>query len=143
MYYEKHVSLRKFRNKVSMQKLTVQEEEAMQIVWKTGKGFIKDFLELYPDPKPPYTTLASIVKKLESKGYVKSVKYRTIYEYRPAISEKEYAKKYMSHFVRDYFRNSYKELVASFVKQKKLSPEELRNILETIELQEKQSCLDF
>jgi predicted transcriptional regulator len=125
-----------------MQKLTLQEEEAMQIVWKTGKGFIKDFLDLYPDPKPPYTTLASIVKKLETKGYIKSVKYRTIYEYRPAISEKEYAKKYMSHFVRDYFRNSYRDLVASFVKQKKLSSEELRSILETIELQEKQLCQD-
>ena len=125
-----------------MQKLTVQEEEAMQIVWKLGKGFIKDFLDLYPEPKPPYTTLASIIKKLETKGFVKSVKYRTIYEFRPAISEKEYAKKCMSHFVRDYFRNSYKELVASFVKQKKLSPDELRSILETIELQEKQSCWD-
>ena len=122
-----------------MQKLTIQEEEAMQIVWKIGKGFIKDFLDEYPEPKPPYTTLASIIKKLETKGYVKSVKYRTIYEYRPAISEKDYAKKYMSHFVRDYFRNSYKDLVASFVKQKKLSPNELRGILETIEQQEKQS----
>ena len=125
-----------------MQKLTVQEEEAMQIVWKAGKGFIKDFLDLYPEPKPPYTTLASIIKKLESKGFVKSVKYRTIYEFRPAISENEYAKKQMSHFVRDYFRNSYKDLVASFVKQKKLSPEELRSILETIDLQEQQSCRD-
>jgi len=125
-----------------MQKLTTQEEEAMQFVWKLGKGFIKDFLELYPDPKPPYTTLASIIKKLETKGYVKSIKHRTVYEFRPAISEKEYAKKYLSNFVRDYFRNSYKEVVASFVKQKKLSPDELRSILETIELQEKQSCRD-
>ena len=137
-YYKIFVPLRKFRNKTYMQKLTVQEEEAMQIVWKLGKGFIKDFLDLYPDPKPPYTTLASIIKKLETKGYVKSIKYRTIYEFRPAISEQEYAKKYMSHFVKDYFRNSYKDLVASFVKQKKLSPDELRNLLETIEQQEKQ-----
>ena len=45
---------RKIRSKISMQKLTVQEEEAMQIVWKIGKGFIKDFLELYPEPKPPF-----------------------------------------------------------------------------------------
>jgi len=137
-YYKLFVSLRKIRNKTYMQKLTVQEEEAMQIVWKLGKGFIKDFLDMYPEPKPPYTTLASIIKKLETKGYVKSIKYRTIYEFRPAISEQEYAKKYMSNFVKDYFRNSYKDLVASFVKQKKLSSEELRNLLETIEQQKKQ-----
>ena len=123
-----------------MKKLTMQEEEAMQAVWKTGKGFIKDFLDMYPDPKPPYTTLASIVKKLETKGYVKGKKYGTIYEYRPAISESEYTRKFMSGFVRDYFKNSYKELVTSFVKQKKLSPDELRNIIKTIEGHRRKPC---
>lgn len=118
-----------------MKKLTIQEEEAMQAVWKTGKGFIKDFLELYPDPKPPYTTLASIIKKLEIKGFVKGKKYGTVCEYRPAISESEYARKFLSGFVKDYFKNSYKELVASFVKQKKLSPDELRSIIRMIEPQ--------
>ena len=105
----------------------------MQAVWKTGKGFIKDFLDMYPDPKPPYTTLASIVKKLETKGYVKGKKYGTVYEYRPAISESEYTRKFMSGFVRDYFKNSYKELVTSFIKHKKLSPGELKSIIKTIE----------
>ena len=123
-----------------MKKLTMQEEEAMQAVWKTGKGFIKDFLDIYPDPKPPYTTLASIIKKLETKGYIKGKKYGTIYIYRPVISESDYTRKFMSGFVRDYFKNSYKELVTSFVKQKKLSPNELRNIIKTIEGHKRKSC---
>ena len=114
-----------------MQKLAEQEEEVMQIVWKLEKGFVKDFLDMLPEPKPPYTTLASIMKKLEAKGYIKSIKYRTIYEYRPAISEQEYTKKYMARFVRNYFHNSYKDLVASFIKQKKLSLNDLRSMLES------------
>jgi predicted transcriptional regulator len=116
-----------------MEKLTIQEEEAMKAVWKTGKGFIKDFLDVYPEPKPQYTTLASTIKKLESKGYVSGQKFGPIYEYRPAISESEYTRKYMSGFVKDYFKNSYKDLVLSFVKQKQLSPDELRHIIELIE----------
>ena len=48
-----------------MKKLTQQEEEAMQVIWELNGGFIKDFLEKLPEPKPPYTTLASTVKNLE------------------------------------------------------------------------------
>jgi len=116
-----------------MKKLTIQEEEAMKAVWKKRKGFIKDFLELYPEPKPQYTTLASTIKKLEAKGYVEGKKFGPIYEYRPVISESEYTKTFMSGFVKDYFKSSYRDLVISFVKQKKLSPNELRSIINLIE----------
>lgn len=116
-----------------MEKLTIQEETAMQIIWDMGKGFIKDYLEGYPDPRPPYTTLASIVKNLERKGFVKGKKYGMIIEYTPVITEKAYKKKFMNGFVKDYFENSYKELVSFFVKEKKIDPDELKEIIEMIE----------
>lgn len=116
-----------------MEKLTHQEETAMQVIWQMGKGFIKDYMEGYPDPKPPYTTLASIVKNLERKGFVRGKKYGVIIEYTPAVSEKAYKKKFMTGFVKDYFENSYKELVTFFAKEKKISPEELKEIVKMIE----------
>lgn len=116
-----------------MEKLTFQEETAMQIIWNMGKGFIKDYLEKYPEPRPPYTTLASIVKKLEKKGFVKGRRYGPIIEYTPVISEKAYKKKFMNGFVKDYFENSYKELVSFFVNEKKIDPDELKDIIEMIE----------
>jgi predicted transcriptional regulator len=115
------------------EKLTQQEETAMQIIWQMGAGFIKDYLEKYPDPKPPYTTLASIVKNLEKKGFVKGKKYGMVIEYTPVIDEKEYKRKFMKGFVKDYFENSYKELVTFFAKEKKISPEELKEIIKMIE----------
>jgi predicted transcriptional regulator len=118
-----------------MEKLTMQEEEAMRIVWKKGSGFIKDFLEDYPEPKLPYTTLASIIKNLEKKKYVSSRKYGNVYEYSSLIKEEEYKKTFMSGFVRNYFKNSYKDLVAFFVNEKALTPEELRELAEMIEHQ--------
>jgi len=50
-----------------MEKLTHQEEEIMLVIWKKKRGIIKDFLEQLPEPQPPYTTVASIVKNLEKK----------------------------------------------------------------------------
>ncbi len=57
-----------------MEKLSPQEEEAMQAVWQKGEGFIKDFLDQITEPKPPYTTLASTIKNLERKGFLAAEK---------------------------------------------------------------------
>ena len=116
-----------------MQKLTPQEEEAMMAIWKMGEGNVKAFLEYLDDPKPPYTTLASTVKNLEKKGYLKSRLVGNTYLYSATYSEEEYKKNFMSGVVKNYFDNSYKELVNFFVDQKKLSPKELKEIIDMIE----------
>src|ERR1700744_5905229 len=116
-----------------MEKLSQQEEEAMQAIWQNGTGFIKDFLELLAEPKPPYTTLASTVKNLERKGFVLSEKLGNSFRYSPAIEEQEYKKRFMNGFVNDYFKNSYKDLVAFFAKEKNISAKELQEIINLIE----------
>ena len=116
-----------------MEKLTIQEEEVMRVIWRIGKGFIKEYLEQYPEPKPPYTTLASVVKNLERKGYVSSRKYGNVYEYTPLIVESGYTKRFMSGFVKDYFKNSYRDLVAFFIKEREISPDELKQLINMIE----------
>lgn len=116
-----------------MEKLTVQEEQAMQAVWKTGEGNVKMFLENIPEPRPPYTTLASTIKNLEKKGYLSSRLIGNAYLYKPALQEEQYKKKFMSSVVKDYFDNSYKELVSFFVEQKSLSADELKDIIGMIE----------
>ena len=116
-----------------MEHLTFQEEEAMLLIWTLNGGFVKDFLASYSDPKPPYTTLASTVKNLERKGYVSSKRYGNTYEYKPLINEETYKRTFMSSVVKDYFKNSYKELVAFFAKEEKISPEELKEIIDIIE----------
>jgi BlaI family transcriptional regulator, penicillinase repressor len=116
-----------------MEKLTIQEEQAMQVIWKTGEGNIKMFLDNIDEQKPPYTTLASTVKNLEKKGLLESRMMGNTYLYRPAVTEEEYKKHFMSGVVKDYFDNSYKQLVNFFVEQKKLSPKELKDIIDMIE----------
>jgi predicted transcriptional regulator len=115
-----------------MEKLTHSEEETMQAVWRTGEGNIKAFME-HLDESLPYTTVASTVKNLEKKGYLESRLVGNAYLYKPAITEEEYKKKFMGNVVKDYFDNSYKELVNFFVEQKKLSAKELKDIINMIE----------
>ena len=116
-----------------MEKLTPQEEQAMQAIWQAGEGNVKVFLENIPEPRPPYTTLASTVKNLEKKGYLRSSLVGNTYVYQPAITEAEYKKRFMRHFIRDYFDNSYKDMVSFFIQQKNLSKDELREIIDMIE----------
>ena len=116
-----------------MEKLSQQEEEAMQAIWQNGEGFIKDLLDKMPEPKPPYTTLASTVKNLERKGFVQAEKMGNSFRYSPAIDEQEYKQKFMNGFVSDYFQNSYKDLVTFFANEKKISASELKEIIKLIE----------
>lgn len=124
---------KKQKGKNNMEKLTYQEQEMMLIIFQQGKGFIKDFIEKMEEPRPPYTTVASIVKNLERKGYVKAKRYGNTYEYSPVMEEGEYKSRFMSGVVQNYFENSYKEMVSFFVEKQKISAEELQEIIQLIE----------
>lgn len=117
-----------------MEKLTIQEEEAMLSIWQLEGGFVKEILENMKNQEQiPYTTLASTVKNLERKGYVKAVKYANAKRYEPIVSLESYRSKHLSSLVGDYFKNSYKEMVSFFIKEEKLSENELAEIMEMIE----------
>ena len=116
-----------------MEKLTPQEEEAMLAIWKLGEGNVKQVLDTMEEPKPPYTTLASTIKNLEKKGYLNSRLLGNNYLYKSALRESDYKKNFMSGVVKNYFSDSYTELVNFFVQQKKLSPKELKEIIDMIE----------
>ena len=120
-----------------MEKLSQQEEDIMQVVWKLNRGFIKDLLEELPEQRPPYTTLASTVKNLEKKGFLKSEKLANSYRYSPAIKAEDYKRKFMKGFVSDYFENSYKGMVEFFAIEEKISADDLKEILDLIEKQNK------
>ena len=116
-----------------MQKLTNQEEQAMKVIWQIGETHIRAILEILGEEEMPYTTLASTIKNLEKKEYLSSRKIGNVILYKPIITEKDYKKTFMSGFVKDYFDNSYKQMVNFFVENQKLSPKELKEIISIIE----------
>lgn len=116
-----------------MEKLTIQEEEVMIYIWELGNCFVKDIVAKFPEPQPPYTTIASVVKNLERKGYVSPKRIGNTYQYTPAIKEPDYKRTFMSGVVRNYFENSYKEMVTFFAREQKISADDLKDIISLIQ----------
>jgi predicted transcriptional regulator len=118
---------------IKKEKLTKQEEAAMLAIWKTGKGFVRDFLDQHAAPLPHYNTLVSTIKNLEKKGFVDHKLVGNINEYFPVIKEADYKKQFLTNVVKDHFSDSYKELVTFFAEEKKISTKDLKEIIEMIE----------
>ena len=116
-----------------MERLTAQEESVMLYIWKLGSCFIRDILNEMPDPKPPYTSVASVVRNLEKKKYVTPKKFGTITLFSPRVKEAEYKRTFMSNVVQNYFTGSYKEMVSFFVRDRKLSKSDLQDLMDQIE----------
>lgn len=111
-----------------MKKLTHAEEEVMHILWELKKGFVKDILEKLPDPKPAYNTVSTVVRILEKKGFAGYKAFGKTHEYYPLISKEEYTRQYMNTIVKNYFSNSYRQLVSFFAGTKTLTLNELEDI---------------
>lgn len=108
-----------------MEKLTPKEEEIMQIIWNLDKCFVKEVIEQMEDPKPAYTTVSSIVRILESKGFVGHTAYGNTHQYYPIVAKEDYRKNTFKSFVQNYFDNSFKNVVSFLVEEKKLSKDEI------------------
>ncbi len=119
-------------------RLTKAEEQVMMVLWKLGKGFLKDIIDATPEPKPHSNTIATILKILIEKGYVDyQVQGRNNF-YKPKIAKSEYAKKSINQLVKSYFEGSPAKLVSQFVNDNKLNLQELEELLKQIESSKKQ-----
>ncbi len=113
--------------------LTKAEEKIMKILWGIGQGFIKDILEQYPDPKPPYNSVSTIVRVLVQKEIVGFKAYGKTYEYYPLITKETYSKGQLSRLVSDYYNNSLKQVVSFFSESKQLNENELDEAIKMLE----------
>lgn len=116
-----------------MERLTQSEEDALYALWKTNPGFVKEVLDHLPSSAPPYTTLASTLRNLERKRYVSAEKLGNSYRYTALVSAEDYQRRSLGLLVREHFRDSYKDLVSFFVKEEKLTPADLQEIIRLIE----------
>lgn len=115
-----------------MQELTKAEEQVMQILWELKKGFVNDILEKFPEPKPAYNTVSTIIRILEKKKVVGFKAYGRTHQYFPLIEKEDYLRQSTSSLVNKYFGGSVERLVSFFAKEKNISAEELEKIIKEI-----------
>jgi predicted transcriptional regulator len=112
-----------------MKELTRAEEQIMHVLWALEKAYVKDIIERLPSPKPAYNTVSTVVRILEKKGFVDHEAFGKTHLYRPIVAKEDYTQAFLKNFVKDYFGDSYQELVSFFAKDRTLTLAELEEIL--------------
>lgn len=115
-----------------MNKLTKAEEQVMQYLWRIQKGFLKDVLELFPEPKPHTNTISTILKILMEKGFVSHKTFGRQHEYFPLISKENYSGRSIKSLVKNYFEGSYTNAVSFLVEKNEISVEDLELLLDEL-----------
>lgn len=120
-----------------MQRLTKVEEEIMQIIWQLGPCTVSDMRNYIAEhlgkKKPPHSTVSTIVRILENRGFLDHKAYGRTYEYRPIISKEEYSKFSLKKLVKDYFEGSMNSLVSFIVKEDDLSLSDLNELMNKLD----------
>lgn len=104
----------------------------MKVLWELQKGFVKDIIAQYPNPKPHYNTISSLVRVLQDKGIVGFTQYGNTYEYYPLLTKEDYRMSFMKEIVADYFDGSFTSAVASFVENEAMNPDDLDELVKLI-----------
>jgi predicted transcriptional regulator len=118
-----------------MKRLNHKEEEVMQILWHLKQGFVKEILDKMSAPKPPYNTVSSIVRKLETMKLVGHEAFGKTHRYFPILKKENYRKQSFQAFMSNYFGGSPSQLLSYFVEEQELSSSEISQLLN--ELKEK------
>jgi BlaI family transcriptional regulator, penicillinase repressor len=120
--------------------LTKAEDQIMQILWKIDKGFIKDILGHFDEPKPAYTTVATFMKILEKKGYVSYKPFGNAHQFYPIISKDDYSKTHLNAIFSKYFRSSIKDVVTFFSDNNKVNINDIDSAIKLLtEIKNKKS----
>ncbi|TXF79021.1 BlaI/MecI/CopY family transcriptional regulator [Chryseobacterium sp.] len=109
--------------------LTKAEEQVMQYLWELKKAFLKDILELFPNPKPHTNTVSTILKVLKDKDFVDYKVFGRQHEYFPLVTKEKYSGKSMKSLVKNYFEGSYTNAVSFLIERNELSVEDLEMLL--------------
>ncbi|NOU19838.1 MAG: BlaI/MecI/CopY family transcriptional regulator [Bacteroidales bacterium] len=112
--------------------LTKAEEQVMQYLWNIKKGFLKDIVDQFPEPKPAYTTVSTVIRVMVKKGFIGFNSYGKIHEYFPLIAKGEYFQNHVKSLINNYFNGSAPEFASCFANEQ-LNLSELEEIKKLID----------
>ncbi len=115
-----------------MKQLTKAEEEIMQILWQLEEASVAEIIEHFPDPKPAYNTVSTIIRILEAKEFVGYFKKGRGHIYLPKLPKSEYSNQSINKLVNGYFQGSFKNMVSFFIKENNMNIKEMEDILNLI-----------
>jgi BlaI family penicillinase repressor len=109
--------------------LTRAEEQVMQILWQLGPSHVKDVQAELPTPAPALTTVSTIVRILEQKGFVGYEPVGRGYRYHALVAQDDYRRFSLRKLLRGYFGGSFSQLVSFFAQDENLDAAQLDTLL--------------
>lgn len=116
-----------------MKELTKAEEQVMQYLWKIEKGFLKDIVEQFPEPRPAYTTISTVIRVLVKKGFVTHNTYGKIHEYYPLVAKSDYFKGHFKGLMQSFFNGSVTNFASFFTNNEDVNLTELEEIKKMVD----------
>ncbi|OKY85582.1 MAG: transcriptional regulator [Bacteroidales bacterium 52_46] len=117
--------------------LTDKEEELMRLLWEHGPMFVSNLLELYPEPKPHFNTVSTVIRRLEAKGFVAHNEISGSFQYYPVAKMETFRSRSLGRIIKSYFKGSYYGAVSTLVAEEKITADELRELLDLVEQKSK------
>ncbi len=113
--------------------LSQTEEELMQHLWKLEKAYMSDLLDEYPEPRPAPTTIATLLKRMQEKGFVDYNQHGRSREYFPLVKKTDYFSKHVNGLIKKFFNNSSAQFASFFASETNLSTSELEELKSIVE----------
>lgn len=124
--------------KSSKDQLTPKEEELMRLLWEHGPLPVSKLVELYPEPRPHFNTVSTVMRRLEAKGFVGHNDAGGTFHYYAVARKEDVRSRSFGNFIKNYFGGSYYGAVSALVAEEKISAEELKELLDIVERKGKQ-----
>ena len=116
-------------------KLSKSEEQLMELIWKHEKVFMKELIEKYPDPKPATTTIATLLKRMQDKGFVAYTLFGNSREYYPLVKKEDYFSKHVNVLIKNFFNDSASQFASFFTRETNLTENELEELKKIIDVE--------
>ncbi len=115
--------------------LSKAEEQLMQYLWKLEKAFMKDLLDAFPEPRPATTTVATLLKRMQDKGFVDYTLFGKSREYYPLVKKTDYFSKHVNGLIKNFFNDSASQFASFFTSETNLSTSELEELKKIVDQQ--------
>ncbi len=116
-------------------KLTNTEEQLMELIWAGQEVFLKDLIDSYPDPKPAVTTIATLLKRMQDKGFVAYNLMGNSRQYYALVKKSDYFSTHVNGLIKNFFGNSAMQFASFFTTETNLTDAELQDLKKIIDQQ--------
>jgi BlaI family penicillinase repressor len=116
-------------------KLTPTEEQLMELIWDRKEVFLKDLIDSYPDPKPAVTTIATLLKRMQDKGFVAYNLMGNSRQYYAVVKKTDYFSTHVNGLIKNFFGNSAMQFASFFTTETNLTDAELQDLKKIIDQQ--------